>query len=104
MQPEGSSQRHILYIRTDDFKLNGKVVKFDKLPDSFPNFTYVPGTKDRVQALFAANCGYWDSKFNLLLSLHEKCSWIEGFLLEGDSKPMNFLICTFKEMLNASKK
>lgn len=44
------------------------------------------------------------SRFNLLLNMQEKSSWIEGFLKEGDAKAMNFLLCTLKEMLDGTKK
>lgn len=54
--------------------------------------------------LLAAHCRYLDCAFNLLLNLHQKDCWIEGFLREGDIKPMNFMICTLKHILDASKK
>jgi len=45
-----------------------------------------------------------DTSFNLMLNLHEKNSFIEGFLLAGDLKAMNFLMCTLKEILDSAKK
>ena len=92
------------YVRSDNFKLNTKIIKLDKIGDSFPNFTMLPQSKDREHIILTANCRYLDTIFDIMLNLNEKNSFIEGFLKRGDLKSMNFLICTYKHILDGSKK
>lgn len=101
-QPQPQHQHR--YVRSDNFKYNPKIIKLDKIAESFPSFTVIPPNKDREHVLLTAYCRYLDSAFSLLVNLHEKSCWIEGFLKEGDIRAMNFLICTFKHILDASKK
>ena len=98
------NERHIDYVKTDNFRLNSKVLKADKLSDSFASFTIVPASKGRDCMLVGASCSFGDSFFNVILNVGEKWCWWEGFLLKGESKAMNFFICSLKEMIDGSKK
>jgi len=39
-----------------------------------------------------------------MINIQENELWVEGFLKEGDSKHMNFLVCTLKDILDGGKK
>lgn len=60
--------------------------------------------KGRDQEVLAASCEFGGSSFNIMINIHEKWSWIEGFLRKGDVKAMHFLICTLKEIIDSSRK
>lgn len=64
----------------------------------------LPAGKGRSCTLLGSSCQFGDSLFNIILNIGEKWCWFEGYLLKGESKAMNFLICSLKEMLDGSKK
>jgi hypothetical protein len=92
-------------LRSDDFKLNLKIAKLDKIKDSFPNFGILnlPGLK-KGELSIGSRIRYGESIFDIVLLLGEKGSWIEGYLLIGENKPLHFMVCTLKEILDSSKK
>ena len=44
------------------------------------------------------------SKFNVVLSVGERWSFIEGWLLEGEEKVVEFYVCTLRDLVDARKR
>ena len=104
IETEMTSQRSYLSVRSDKFGLNNKVAKLDKLKDILPNFSIIIVNRSKSHYLAAGQCQFKDSLFNLYIHLVEEGSWIEAVLLEGEATPMNFLLCTFKNIFGQKMK
>jgi hypothetical protein len=56
------------------------------------------------ELVLGARCCFKEHKFNVAMNVSERYSTIEGWLLEGDYKVVEFFVCTLKDIFDANKK